>query len=48
MFYDPALFDKLVSLQKTVYITFPDGTVKNVTLGGNVRLGNNVILQRVL
>ena len=48
MSYDLTLFDKLVSLQKAVYVTLPDGSVKSVTLRGNVKLDNNFILQRVL
>ena len=31
-----------------VYITLPDGSVKHVTLGGNVRLDANIVLTKVL
>jgi len=48
MSYDLTLFDKLVPLPQTVYVTLPDGSVKDVTQGGNVQLGGNFILQRVL
>jgi len=48
MSYDLDLFDSLEALPKPVFITLPDGSVKNVTLGGNVKLDNNITLSKVL
>jgi len=48
MSYDLELFDKLDSLSTPVYITLSDGSVKNVSLGGNVRLDTNIVLKKVL
>ena len=48
MSHNLTLFDKLDLLQQPVYVTFPDGSVKNVTLWGNGRVDDNFILKRVL
>jgi len=48
MSYDLDLFDKLDGLSKPIYITLLYGCIKNVTLGGNVRLDDNIVLRKVI
>jgi len=48
MSYDLDLFDKLEALSKPVFITLPDGSIKKVTLEGNVKLNDNLPLSTVL
>ena len=48
MAYDLDLFVNLDALSKPVYITLPDGSLKTVTLGGNVQLDEKIMLRKVL
>jgi len=48
MSYNLDLFDNLQELTNPVHITLPDGSVKHVTLGGNVQLDKHLLLKRVL
>jgi len=48
MSYDLDLFVSLDALPKPIYITWPDGSLKTVTLGGNVQLDDNITLRKVL
>ena len=48
MSHNLTLFDKLELLEQSVYVTLLDGSVNNVTLGGNVWLDDNIFLRKVL
>jgi len=48
MSYDLDLFDNLDELSKPICITLTDGSVKQVTSGCNVRLDDNIVLEKVL
>jgi len=48
MSYNLDLFDNLEELSDSVHITLSDGSVKHVTLGGNVKLDSHLLLKRVL